>query len=379
MKNFIGRIREFKGEPVYEILAMTKESKDFFIVYRETIDGKKYARNLLYYNVYGYKAEGKPERKLYKCTLKETPHITAAEEYTATEYDLEPILKKYPNFKYIVQKWGGMLIYDCFQILRTWLKHPEMEIMLNLGYRSLASNKSFLKMNRSRQKEIVSFARQNNIKNPSAIYVMGAIKNKCTYDEFQKYSDETRRYKVSFQEWKDLKGISIYDFTRYKHLLQKYFPTRLLDEYWTKFKDLKDFHRKERKAQRQADAIDKAANEEKLQVQQEAYSKAIKKFREWKGEFEGIEVYVPTDVTDFNTQADKLKQCLVWNDYAGLVIDKKIIMVFLHKKNKPIATAEFSRKNFELLQFRGLHNCDVRGKCEKALQDFQTRFMHKSA
>ena len=102
MRIFIDRIREFRGEPVYEILGKTREHHEFFVMYREWLSGKKLCRNLDYRQMAGYQAYGEPEKfQLATGWFKKTPGIVYR---TPTPEDLEPVLKRFPDFKYIAKK-----------------------------------------------------------------------------------------------------------------------------------------------------------------------------------------------------------------------------------------------------------------------------------
>lgn len=378
MKNFSDRIREFRGEPVYEILAQTKESKDWFVVWREWVNGKKLCRNLDYLPVYGYKATGKPEKHFFKPWC-DTPNIMACTDYTATDFDLEPILMKYPNFKYTAMKYSTMYVKELFDVLRIWLNTPEMEILLNFKLKKLAVNRTFLKMPRKKQKEIVDFAIKNDGAYACLVDITGAMKFGCTIEDYRFFRQQCTytAYKVTFDEFQAIngKGINIYDFAMHKRHLAEYFPERVNDPYWTKFKDAKEFHRKERKVNRQIEAKKAFEKAEELRKIQEAYTKAIKKFKDWSGTFEGYEIFVPVNVQEFQKQGDVLKQCLVWNNYAKQVSEKKCLLVFMQKKGKPQATVELAPKSHEIEQFRRENNKDATPRQIKAFEAFRKRFI----
>lgn len=378
MKNFSDRIREFRGEPVYEILAKTKESRDWFVVWREWVDGRKKCRNLEYLPVYGYKASGRPERHFFKPRC-DTPNILECTSYPATDFDLEPILKKYPNFKYTAEKYGTMFVKELFNILRIWLKTPEMEILLNFKLKNLAINRTFLKMPRKRQKEIVDFALKNDATSAYLVDITGAMKYGCTPEDYRFFRQQCTHsaYKVTFDEFRSIngKGINIYDFAMHKRNLAEYFPERVNDPYWTKFKDAKEFHRKERKVNRQIEAKKAFEKAEELRKIQDAYTKAIKKVKDWSGTFDGYEIFVPKNVQEFQKQGDFLKQCLVWNNYAKQVSEKKCLIVFLQKKGRPQATVELTPKSHEIEQFRRENNKDATPRQIKAFEAFRQRFI----
>ena len=87
---------------------------------------------------------------------------------------------------------------------------------------------------------------------------------------------------------------------------------------------------------------------------------------------------MPTQITEYERQAKALEQCLVWNDYPGLVIEKKAIMVFLQKKGKPWATVELNRRSKKIIQFRGHENTMATPEQRKAFEKWSTKFLHSA-
>lgn len=385
MKIFTNRIRYFRRKPVYEVLCKTKESNEkFFICYREHVDGKRFCRNLYYAPVGGYFAKGEPEKRLSPCGLDHTPIWLKT---TANEDNCKPITDMFPDFKYIIRKTPTLFLHDVFKVLDTWRKYPKMEILLNLGFFNMAQNRSFLKLSERKQKEILQYAMQNA--NPDTRKflcekdIRGAMKEKITPEEFQYYRQRTNKMGISYREFVNLndKGISCYDYRFHKDRLEKYFPDRLNDDYWTKFKDLNDFHRKERKVQEEIEHILELKDKKERRAKMIAYLKAIKKFKEWHGKFNGLDVYIPTKLEDFEAQADALNQCLVYGDYIGKVAHGKCIIVFVKDKDKPLATAELDLIDGKpvLGQFHGNQDLDdisPTPKAQKAMDMFMKKYVN---
>ena len=389
MTTFTDRIREFRGKPVYEILAKTKESKgSFFVCYRENLDGKATCRNLYFCPIGGYRAKGAPEKKLYPCTLNSTPNIGQCES-TATEEDLEPIFKRYPDFKYIHKK---MYIRRCsvFKVLKQWIQYPKMELLLNMGLPRIAMNKTFFKLKESKQREILQyFKSHSSVEYKAAITlqdITGAMKNSCSVDDMWNYHSSCYYSKeISFKEWKMISPLDIseWDYVNYKKRLKEYFPERLEDDYWTKFKCSFDFHDKERRTIKEVQNIIEAEDRQKREEQNKKYLAAIRKKLKWDGTFNGLHVYIPANIEDIKIQAEALEQCLIACDYASKVINKESTLIFIREGNTPIATAELSNKSKKIIQFYGNEmdrdNCLPPENAKIALDMFTHKFIRKSA
>lgn len=391
MKIFIDRIRKFRGIPVYEILGKTREHKEFFIMYREWIDGKKQCRtNLEYRNMAGYQAYGKPEPfKKATTWFSRTPGIVYRQP---TEDDLAPVLELYPDFKYIIAKKTGLLTKDVFKTLKVWLDFPKMEILLNMGFQALAMDRTFLKMKEQSQKETIRYFLEHpdskTRKDTIALkLIRGAMKYKTTPYHYYEYVKEKRwRGGIDFEtfQWCNKKGISVPDYLHYMKNLQREFPERLKESYWTEFKDVHDFHKKQFHVNEEIRHREEMADMEARMEKEKAFIKATKKFKKWNGIFNGLEVYIPNKIEDVEKQAEVLHQCLIDSDYIESVIDKECILAFIRKDGIPLATAELNGKKWlNVEQFYGdeidRDNCDPTPECEKALDMFMNKFIRKTA
>ena len=396
MKNFYDRIREFRGKPVYEILAKTNESKgSFFVCYREHLDCSAKCRNLYFYPIGGYRVKGEPEKELYPCTLNSTPKIYQCATRTATEEDVAPLLKIKPEFKYIVKKMD-IYLYDIFKIFRHWSKFPQMEILLNMKLPLLATNKSFFKLKEPRQKEILHYFKKNSHIVDSMFVTLqditDAMKYGRTVDEIWEYrSNCFHKKEIRFPEWIKISplGICEWDFINYRRRLKQYFPERLDEEYWTKFKNVHDFHVKENRTIKEVhniieaeERLRKAEQQKRIDEQDKKYFLAIKRKLNWDGTFNGLHVYIPKDLKDIKLQADALEQCLVACNYQKKVIEKKSTLIFIRDGETPIATAELDNKSKKIVQFYGnemdRNNCLPPENAKIALDLFTNKFIRKS-
>ena len=384
MKIFTNRIRHFRGKPVYEVLCKTKESKGkFFICYREYVDGKRFCRNLYFAPIGGYFAKGEPEKGLSPCGLDHTPIWL---ETTANEDNCKPITDMFPDFMYIIKKSPMLFLHEVFARARLWREFPKMELLLNMGFFNMATNRSFLKLSERKQKEILQYAIDHSKPGERTFLcekdIRGAMKEKVTPYEFRLYRQDTHNTGITYKQYVHLrkKGISPYDFKFHMERLEKHFPDRLKDDYWTKFKDLNDFHRKERKVQEEVKHILELKDRMERRAKMKAYLKAIKKFKEWHGRFNGLDVYIPTKLDDFEAHADALNQCLVYGDYIGKVARGKCVIVFVKDKDKPLATAELDLIDSKpvLGQFHGNQDLDdisPTPKAQKAMDMFMKKYV----
>lgn len=390
MKIFTDRIRMFRGKPVYEILGKTREHKEFFVMYREWIDGTKQCRtNLEYRQMAGYQAYGEPE-PFKKATnwFSRTPGIVYTQP---TEDDLAPVLELYPDFKYIVAKKTGLLTKDVFKTLKVWLDFPKMEILLNMGFQALAMDRTFLKMKEQSQKDTIRYfidhPDEHTHKDTIGLkWIRGAMKYKTTPYKYYEFREAVKWRAVNYETFQmcDKKGISVPDFLHYKTNLEKEFPERLKETYWTEFKDVHDFHKKENKVNEEIRNRRELEDKEAREKMEKGLEKVTKKFRKWNGSFNSLEVYIPNKIEDIELQAEKLNQCLIDCDYIQDMIIKRCVLVFIRKAGIPMATAELTGKKWKTVnQFYGNEldrdNCDPPPECEKALNLFMDKFIRKSA
>ena len=105
------------------------------------------------------------------------------------------------------------------------------------------------------------------------------------------------------------------------------------DEYWKYPNDLKKAHDKDMKEQK---ALDKAKNKVK-ELKLQAVVKDMLKFNE---NVDGYDIFIPDNYDVIKKQCDVLYQCLLRCGYDEKMIKQDIILVFIQKDGKPIATAE---------------------------------------
>ena len=266
-----------------------------------------------------------------------------------TEQEKELIYSKYPDFKYVLNKWSGTR-EKIIEVLRIWKDHKEVELMLAAKMENLVFTAGFWKRTSKNQKALIDFLRKNpGAKKYKLSQLDEILKYNLTLKEYNKYYEEKRMhyYKISYDAWKYLKergtlnhaAISVYsDYIK----LLRYSTHNKKDPYWRYPKDLQEKHDKLLVEVGNLKDIEQRI---KLTKKQSAYYMATKKYIDLRGEFDGYQIYIPTLVEDISAHARDLHQCLVSCDYISKVINHSCLLVFIKKDNKSIATCELLSGN----------------------------------
>lgn len=392
MKLFTARIRKFRGKPVLEILAKTKESNgSFFVCYRESIDGQRTCRNLYFHYSYGYYCQGAPEKRMCEYILKKSPIIYRCDR-TIHEDEVQILSEIDPNFKYIAKK-TEISIFNAFNMFKFRKEHPEMEILLNMGFVNLAMTKSFFSIPKQKQRSIINYYLDYEKKIGTPIEdrrhtlltdIRGAMKEGIAPKAYNFFRRNAKHMNIDIKTVCLMveKNINVYDYYNYRQKLIEFFPDRLEDKYWTIFKDVHDFHEKENRVNTQVENIRNFLELKEQKSKQRKYTSAIKKAN-WQCEYNGLTVYIPKTIDDIANQAKILHQCLITCNYTSRVIDKSIFLVFIKRGDTPLATAELIRKDMTIGQFYGNEldrkNCLPPQECKDALDYFMNKFIRKCA
>lgn len=320
-------------------------------VYREFETGESECRHL-YYSMYGgYRVCFPGDVDYYGkiCKLDffdECKKIKCFPYRVLLDREVQKIVQLYPDFKYTLQKWEAKT-NNVFTALNLWKEHKEIEFMLAAGFENVALNKNFWRYSQKKRKEIVEFLKtaDKRILKYTLADVLIMLNYKITFEQFNVYNSCYYRSKVSYPAFAYLlnKGMANYNgislYCDYKSLLKQ---TTHKGDYWLYPKDLQKKHDELREEVARIKALEEA---EKLKVKQEEYLNAIKKWLGSEQTIDGFTIYVPDDVLDIKFQAEYLNQCLISCDYISKVINKRCVLVFIRKGNKPIATAELLNGN----------------------------------
>ena len=361
--DYSDRLKIINGQLVRVVTATPKSKKlagKKLDVYIEFESGRCQCRNL-YTSMCGYRVAFPDEvTSLYRngcCDfVQKLDHFTEVQKLDAftyysrkiTEEDIMLICGKYPEFKYVLQKWNATLAKS-LDALSIWKEHKDIEFMLSEGYESLALNHSFWRLSQKKRKEVVDFLRAHSeCKNLSLADILVILKYKLSIDEFKAYQYFCMVYhKTRYDVYKYLEKIGMASYTG-KVLYSDYIKLlkqtthNAKDDYWKYPKDLQKKHDELRDEVQNLKAIKQA---KELKTKQEKYSKAVKKLLNLKLESDGYSVYIPETVEEINEHAKALHQCLVTADYISKVIQKQCLLVFIRKGDTPIATAQVFKDN----------------------------------
>ncbi|SEP83382.1 PcfJ-like protein [Treponema bryantii] len=362
--DYSDRLKIVKGEVVRIVTAYPKrkaESHRKLDIYREWENGDSECRNLYYNGYSGYRvAFPKDVVSLYNngtCTFEQnlekwgdasTVKVFRWYSDIISEKDRAVILSKYPEFKWVLNKWKSTLAKTMIA-LRIWKEHKEVEFLLSAGFECVALNLRFWKQTEKKRKEIVNYIRTHeSSKRLNLSEIQTILKYKLSEEEYAEYHHFCFIYsKVRYDVYKYLKKIgqlnsrTVFLYRDYYKMLKES-THDIKSEYWLYPKDLQKKHDELRE---EINRIKELVAIEKLKIKQEKYSKAVKKWLKYKMDIDGYCVYVPETVEEIKEQADVLHQCLIACDYVSDVINKKCVLVFIRKNGKPIATAQLFKGN----------------------------------
>lgn len=330
--------------------------KDFSLdVVKVDEEGKVLCRNLFIAPIGGYMVEFQ-DWGLQKWGTPKI-NINNSFDYTfASEKDIETVVNMYPDFKWTLQKCGNLTNDEVMKALAIWKKHPKIELVLAAGFKKVAFNESFYRLNAQLQKKItkvmIDLRDCENAKWWTLAELKEIVKQQLSKEQAVELIDfnKFRRVKFSWNEMEFLKGhdtqfIKLYG--DYKKMAKRA-GHDFKDSYWYRPRNLKAMHDRVMEECRNLDALEFGHKNEKREKQ---YLKAVGKKnlakvieqKQWK-------VYIPESLEDIKLQADTLHQCLVSADYIQKVINKTCLLVFIRYKGKPMATAQIM-KNGEIGQF----------------------------
>lgn len=357
-------------------------------VYKERDDGKAFSQNLYTCMYYGYCVAfpGFPinpnANSWYYdtqlawpfgwtvCNIK--PYMRGGRSDVSGE-DKELVTSLYPNFKYIFKKYEFRCKEELMRILCMWIKHPEIELMLQAGFYKLAMNGHFYRMSKNNQRTTISFIRKHpeiaHFKFREIRYCMkystdkdintaihfinlvpsyersGWTRETSNYYGVIDFNDirYLENYCAKKKDWEitDRRVIEVYeDYLRLVSNAGK----DIHSEYWRYPKDIQKRHDKllaQLNAKRAADEkIRKARELKEHNNAMKKFNSVVKKYAKFNDTVDGYQIYITSDLQDWQKQADTLHQCILWAKYDEKVGSKKCLIFFIRKDNEPIATAE---------------------------------------
>ena len=265
--------------------------------------------------------------------------------YQPTEREKKIICDKYPDFRYVLDKWCGTRL-QTMEVLKVWKEHPEVELPLSLGYYDIIFNKSFYSMKKEDLKKCYKYMSENRNLNLSIselkiiikygkemgdIYlrakrIIGRCLKPCDlkwilnqYDNF--YKDDSYALRSDIKDYKNL---------------CEYFHKDMKDEYWAHPKNLRERIEEFRTQRENIRMLEEA---EQLKKKMTRYKRVIKRFEGWDRTIDGYNIIIPKTVEQWQKQASVLNQCIIRMNYIDEVT-KNYVLFFILKGDTPIATCE---------------------------------------
>ena len=295
-----------------------------------------------YYSYFNYSAQKKPRG--YERYAKALQNIKL-DSFGFNDHDAEIIYRKYPNFKYVVNKWKGLHSKrEMLDILRVWKEHPEIELPLSLGYVKVCFTKSFFKLDKNKLKTLYKFMFNNQGKDYGITDLNYILKHGLETFENVKRISRIMGHKVSAEmaDWADgilAGGYEQYHFgSDYHDYLEKaeYIGKDIKDPYW---KYPKDFAKRAEMVKEQYANKKRMEDEERAEKSISEYNNRIGKLGGLSKTCEEYTMFIPTTVKQWTTQAEKLHQCIIRMDYPKKCNDN-YILIFVYKGGIPYATCE---------------------------------------
>ncbi len=298
-----------------------------------------------YYSYYNYSAQkNKPIGYEHYAKTKQNVNL---DSFSFNEHDAEIIYRKYPDFKYVVNKWKGLHSKKgMLDVLRVWKEHPEIELPLSLGYVKVCFTKSFFKLDKNRLKVLYKFMYNNQ----GADYGITDLNYilKYGFETFKNVKRISRimghKVNVEMADWADgiiEGGYDTYDFgADYHDYLEKaeYIGKDINDPYW---KYPKNFTKRAEMVKEQYANKKRMEDAQRAEKQLKEYLKRIGKFAGKQKRIGRYNLFVPTTTQEWVTQAEKLHQCIIRMNYMDK-LNENYILVFIYKDGVPYATCEIT-------------------------------------
>lgn len=351
-------------EIVNEVTAIykpkNKKSKSE-LVYEEHEDGTNYSRYIYFSSMSGYVVvfPNEPLNYYYGYTkqevedLVECKRLNLAMNWLTKEEDLKYIAQARPELKYLINKFNGTAT-QFIDLVNKYKKNKSIESLVELKLNKIALDKRLEKLSKEKKFEIINFIKNNKVESwTNLTEILFCIKHKVELKDVHKYAANHYNYKLTNYFIKNSIDKYIYDnyITMCKELNKN-----LKDEYWLYPSNFFERHNQVMDQLNRVREARRIAEKKKLVKQLAAQQKKIldvaNKLKKNNKKINGYDIYIPATIKDISNQADALNQCLITCKYPEKIAQKKSILVFIKKENKPIATAEISYKK-KLLQFYG--------------------------
>jgi hypothetical protein len=354
-------------------------------IYFKAINGNVYTSNLIIYSqMAGYRCKhskdlnDNEQEQLYKSYSDWAKGLPMNNK--ATWLDLELIRDNVEGVGYILDKCiknGIKGNRDLFNVLEVWQKHKEMEYVVAAGQWQLGLNKSFWKLTDNKKKQVINW-----VKHHKGEYTLGYI-----LDDINGIDHELREFsqlhklpygitQEYFDKQMDICGYYPESKMRDYYKMCRELKKDLKDKYWLMPKDVIKAHDK---VMHELNALKKAREKQERQDRNKIIQKLYKKYSKFSFCVGEYTISVPVDESDIIYQANKLNQCLITAGYDKKMASGQIILVFIKKEGKPIATMEVYKQQKRMGQFytdeSDRHECtpsqEIRALGEQWLENYK--------
>lgn len=372
--SYTSRIEILNGKIIYMINANYK-NKSEDVYYEELLSGKTYGRYIHVSYIAGYLVEFPNEKGRgyygYKQEVQDfepyyemKPFINTKLKNPKIDFDL--IESVHPELHYFLNKLYFSSYRDIehsylFKVIRQYLKHPEIESLIQCNQLSIGMNNSLYRVSNKKRKEVIQFIKENAEKFPSMALkdIFCALKNKIPYsavDTFRKCNNNPELFKYLLKQKED--------YTFYQDYLKmaKKVGHNLKERYWQYPNHLRDAHAKVVKESKNMDqALDVILNSQ--------FEIVAKKLKRQEKCIHDYYYYIVQEHQDFINHAKALNQCLITAGYMKKFINQQSVLIFIKdSKNNSIGTIEIDYQK-KILQAYGNELDRVNCKLPQSILD----------
>lgn len=343
---------EIKNKKLTRIINAQWKEKEMDVI-KQTEDNKEYGRHVYYNKMAGYGIVFKDEyiskswsAYNYDFVSKVQPYYLYDKEVylycgnKPTEKDIQTVIEKYPEFRYVVKKHKFQSNYELIKAVYYWKIDHNFELLIQNNLNALAYTDAFYKLTQNKKKQIVNYCMNNRKLVTGCCYneILSMVKQNVRKEDVSDFF-KARSLNLTLEEFRYVRKneISEADYLDYKRKLKKTCHS-MKDNYWHFPNDFKARVNKIEEEMKNAELL-------RLSKIEKQYFNTISKFIEMKANYGDMEIYIPSTVEDIREQAKVLNQCLISNDYIGKVIKKQCVLVFMKKNNQPYATIEIRENN----------------------------------
>ena len=278
-------------------------------------------------------------------------------DYPINTEELEAIAESRPDLKYTIKKYiatrkGYVFTRELVKLLREAKEHSEVELLVQLGLTSLATDKMFFKLKKDKQQKILIYIKQN----------IGHLHNACCREMLMMLNSGIKDMDVAYSlieygcdaklcDYLTKNQITLSLYKDYKRMAKEN-GKNMNDPYWKYPKDFHKAHREvlEDKRRKENDSYflvkEKGKTIDIAQMLIDIYGSNSKE-----QVIDGYKIYLCYDKEDITNHATDLHQCILRCSYIKDMAFKKTLLLFVKDlQGKSIATCQIT-KNKTIKQF----------------------------